>query len=196
MLHTLIKIIVAMFLCLGMGILLIRKIAGSVLMLRRGLKRLEPKDRPYKIGVYFDGDLAEVFAQSVKDYLQKYKMPVVVVPLHELASRLLLYEYEWRNGIAKPDGEAVDLVVVGTCHIIGKRRYYLEMCCYHPNGAEASYRKSDKDQFSSRLARKATVGIMNDLLQTMKHPAEDPGYDSRADNWPFDRDDIKPASAE
>lgn len=155
------------------------------------------KNKTYRIGIYVDGDLSEVFFALLKTNLQRYKLPVVFTPLHKEAARNLLVEGEWLNRIACPDGQVVDAVLLAELNenfyhlTTDKPRlfHHLKMSFYYPNGAYHGefYWESHSaiHEALRELARMGTFRAVNTLYWIIWNPTPAPDFTADANAWPY-----------
>lgn len=171
--------------------------ASNINAVRESLVKAD-KNKTYRIGIYVDGDLSEVFFSMLKSNLQKYKLPVVFTPLHREAGRNLLFEGEWFNRIAYPEGKMVDMVLLVELSehypqfVTDKQRTHgLEMSAYYPNGARHGefYWESfspNNPEVLRDLARTGTIRAVNTLCWTIWNPKPAPDFMADANAWPYD----------
>lgn len=171
--------------------------ASNMNKMRDSLAKAD-KNKTYRVGIYLEGDLSEVFLSVLKNRAKKYKLPLIFAPLHRLAARNLYIEGEWFNRIAYPDGEIVDLVaLVGLrkypCRLVtGKKRIFenLEMGFYYPNGAPAGYYffETMADAYGSltELGYAGIIRLAKAMQMVVCHPAAAPNFAADPNAWPYD----------
>lgn len=154
------------------------------------------KNKTYRVGIYVEGNLSEVFLSLLKNSLHTYKLPVVVVPLHRDAGRNLLFEGEWLNRIAYPDEKMVDLVAVMELHenqtdLQSGLAIYpgLEAAFYHPTGACANrlYRVA-QPTLLNWLAYSMAIEIAKALREAVINPRPAPEFSGNPNLWPYDEE--------
>lgn len=155
------------------------------------------KNKTYRIGIYVDGDLSEVFFSMLKGNLQKYKLPVVFTPLHREAARNLMFEGEWFNRIAYPDGQMVDVIILmelneNLSQPVGNKQqsfHALDINIYYPNGAyhggfywesRLAIQEALRD-----LARTGTIRSVHALCWILGNPESTPNFTANANAWPY-----------
>ena len=152
------------------------------------------KNKTYRVGIYAEGCLSEVFLAMLKNSLQKYKLPVVFTRLHREAGRNLLVEGEWFNKIAYPDGEIVDMLIVMEVYEDRKEpANNSEMCLgvearfYYPNGACAECISPVNYSTSMRwLSFEVAITIARVLRLIVIHPTPAPCLAYDPNIWPYE----------
>lgn len=181
--------------------------ASNMNKMRDSLTKAD-KNKTYRVGIYVEGDLSEVFLSVLKNRAKKYKLPLVFVPLHRLAARNLYIEGKWFNRIAYPEDKIVNLVaLVGLrkypCRLVtGKKRIFesLEMGFYYPNGAPAGYYffETMADTYGSltELGYAGIIRLAKAMQRVVCHPAATPQFAADPDCWPYDDTEKNIASAQ
>ena len=152
------------------------------------------KNKTYRVGIYVEGDLSEVFLAMLKNSLQKYKLPVVFAPLHRPAGRNLLFEGEWFNQIAFPDEKAVDLVVVmelqeSPPELADKQKvcHGIRAAFYQSNGACANHiSPTNHSTPLVQLGYEMAIEIARVLRLVVTRPQPTPKFTGNPNVWPFD----------
>lgn len=171
--------------------------ASNINAVRASLVKAD-KNKTYRIGIYVDGDLSEVFFSMLKSNLQRYKLPVVFTPLHREAGRNLLFEGGWFNRIAYPEGKMVDMVLLVELSehypqfVTDKQQSFhtLDINIYYPNGAyhgELYWESRLAIQEALRyLARTGIIRVIHALCWIVNNPKPAPDFMANANAWPYD----------